>query len=376
LLNSKRTDAQNQLAQSEETIVSATERLEQIETKLATLNDGVTELQLSWQFPAEKVAELKATAVSREQSLESQLQSASKNVAAAKSNTATGTEHLERLKGELLEIEVSLSILQHKLSSYHIELDELGLESDISTESLTEMVETLIRRVSNIEDALQATLNLEVALDAAETSARKVELRELIELRKSSLEKLRTRRLLEESWRQYFQEIRKGLEAEQASAVKRYTQQYGPRTSVVQRRLRTVYGFGDIVLKPFKDRIDVRVKRDNEELRPTDYFSESQKQILLLSIFLTACSTQTWSAFSPIFLDDPVTHFDDLNSYSFLDLLVGLVENDRCKRQFVFSTCEERLFQLARNRFRSFGDRAKFYSFKSLGRDGPVIETY
>jgi exonuclease SbcC len=190
------------------------------------------------------------------------------------------------------------------------------------------------------------------------------------------LEKLRTRRLLEESWRQYFQEIRKGLEAEQASAVKRYTQQYGPRTSVVQRRLRTVYGFGDIVLKPFKDRIDVRVKRDNEELRPTDYFSESQKQILLLSIFLTACSTQTWSAFSPIFLDDPVTHFDDLNSYSFLDLLVGLVENDRCKRQFVFSTCEERLFQLARNRFRSFGDRAKFYSFKSLGRDGPVIETY
>jgi exonuclease SbcC len=376
LLANERNATQTQAAQLETDLAAKNERLTQIENNLARLKDDVTELQLPWQLSEQNVAELKATTVSQEDSLKSQFQFAVKEFEAAKSNATTGTQHLERLKNELLEIEVNLSVLQHKVSSCQIELDELSLESDTSAESLKETTENEARRVSALEDAIQATLNLEVALDAAETSARKAELRQSIELRQTSVDKLQADRLLEESWRKYFQEVRKGLEGEQALAVKRYTEQYGPRTSIIQRRLRTVYGFGDIVLKPFKDRIDVRVKRDNEELRPTDYFSESQKQILLLSIFLTASGTQTWSAFSPIFLDDPVTHFDDLNSYSFLDLLVGLVENDRCKRQFIFSTCEERLFQLARNRFRGFGSRAKFYHFKSIGRDGPVIETY
>lgn len=37
-------------------------------------------------------------------------------------------------------------------------------------------------------------------------------------------------------------------------------------------------------------------------------------------LFLTACSSQTWSGFSSIMMDDPVTHFDDLNTYALLDL--------------------------------------------------------
>jgi exonuclease SbcC len=118
----------------------------------------------------------------------------------------------------------------------------------------------------------------------------------------------------EEEWVRYFTTVLTALAEEQEGAVRRYTDQYGSRTSVIQKRLRSVYGFGDIFLKAVKDRIEVRVKRNNEALRPPDYFSESQQQILLLSIFLTASSTQTWSSFAPILMDDPVTHFDDLNT--------------------------------------------------------------
>ena len=135
-----------------------------------------------------------------------------------------------------------------------------------------------------------------------------------------------------------------------------------------------MYGFDDIEIRSHAAAISVRVKRNGEELRPTDYFSQSQQQTLLLGLFLTACSSQTWSAFSPVFLDDPVTHFDDLNTYALLDLLVGLLESGVEQRQFIISTCDEKLLQLARQKFRHLGDRAKYYRFTSIGADGPSIE--
>jgi hypothetical protein len=36
--------------------------------------------------------------------------------------------------------------------------------------------------------------------------------------------------------------------------------------------------------------IDIRIHRKGETLRPTDFFSQSQVQTLVLGLFLTACS--------------------------------------------------------------------------------------
>jgi exonuclease SbcC len=73
-------------------------------------------------------------------------------------------------------------------------------------------------------------------------------------------------------------------------------------------------------------------------------------------------------------MDDPVTHFDDLNTYAFLDLIVGLLDSDFGKRQFIISTCDEKLFKLARQKFRHLGERATFYRFVAIGPDGPIVE--
>ena len=173
----------------------------------------------------------------------------------------------------------------------------------------------------------------------------------------------------------YFEDIQAKLREKQTRAVVNYTEEYGPITSVIQSRLRTVSGFENISLHPEGGAINVRVNRNGELLPPTDFFSQSQQQILVLSLFLTACTTQTWSAFSPILLDDPVAHFDDLNVYSFLDLIGGFLESGFPGRQFIFSTCDDRFFQLARQRFQYLGDRGRFYQFVSCGLDGPVIET-
>jgi exonuclease SbcC len=73
-------------------------------------------------------------------------------------------------------------------------------------------------------------------------------------------------------------------------------------------------------------------------------------------------------------MDDPVTHFDDLNTYAFLDLIVGLLESDFGKRQYVISTCDEKLLKLARQKFRHLDERATFYWFRSFGPEGPTVE--
>ena len=56
------------------------------------------------------------------------------------------------------------------------------------------------------------------------------------------------------------------------------------------------------------------------------------------------------------------------------DLILGLLESDAGKRQFVISTCDEKLLQLARRKFRHLGERARFYRFSAIGAEGPVVE--
>jgi hypothetical protein len=42
-------------------------------------------------------------------------------------------------------------------------------------------------------------------------------------------------------------------------------------------------------------------------------------------------------------MDDPVTHFDDLNTYALLDLILGLQGSPEGERQFIISTFDEKL---------------------------------
>jgi exonuclease SbcC len=380
-------------AKARETVIreqtEATERLKVIQTEIASrkgrliqveksLNDLLVEAnrrQISLELAGE-IEENNQIINTENLEVAATLEQAQQDLANATVATTSKKQELDTLTNRLLELEVAITTRRHQLLSHHAELRELELESNITSDEVAKLIDLQLDQLVILEEAKQATLNLEVALDAAETSARQLELKEMIQSKGITLAQSAEANRKEEEWVRYFKTVLTALQEEQEGAVQRYTDQYGSRTSVIQKRLRAVYGFGDIFLKAVKDRIEVRVKRNDEALRPPDYFSQSQQQILLLSIFLTACSTQTWSSFAPILLDDPVTHFDDLNTYSFLDLLIGLLEDSECPRQFIFSTCEEKLFQLARQKFQHLGDRTRFYSFKSIGIEGPIVEVH
>lgn len=147
------------------------------------------------------------------------------------------------------------------------------------------------------------------------------------------------------------------LRTQQALATDHFITEYGPRTAVIQQRLRPVYGFGEVEVSSKDSAIGIRVHRKGETLRPMDFFSQSQVQTLVLGLFLTACSSQTPSGFSSIMMDDPVTHFDDRNTYALLDLILRWQSSPEGEWQFVISTCDEKLLQLARYKFRHMGGR-------------------
>jgi exonuclease SbcC len=275
------------------------------------------------------------------------------------------------LKAEFPALRSQLANLQRTVTQLLARVDESRLPADISEEMMLGLIADESHMQAEMLALRDSASNLELAIDAATTAAALTRLRESIRAKEAAVATAAHQRDRHIPWRKYFEELSRLVSTQQNKAIENFTREYGPRASVIQRRLRSVYGFDEIEIHSRKSTISVRVKRHGEELRPNDYFSQSQQQTLLLGLFLTACISQTWSAFSPVFLDDPVTHFDNLNTYAFLDLIVGLLESG--KRQFIISTCDEKLFQLARQKFRHLGERARFHRFEAISSDGPII---
>ncbi|KQW38437.1 AAA family ATPase [Rhizobacter sp. Root404] len=266
-----------------------------------------------------------------------------------------------------------LSALEGRVQALTASLAAAGFSAEATTDEVLAAIAAAVTRQGSAEMLATRAAELEIALDAAATSAafasinnRLLEHKRLANENEATIAKVAP-------WVKYFDGINKLLGSQQAAATQHFTQEYGPRTAVIQRRLRPVYGFGDIEVASKGSSISVQVKRNDEKLRPTDYFSQSQVQTLVLGLFLAACSSQTWSGFSSVMMDDPVTHFDDLNTYALLDLISGLQNSPEGSKQFVISTCDEKLLQLARQKFRHLGDAAKFYSFSAIGANGPKV---
>jgi len=278
------------------------------------------------------------------------------------------------LKAQLPTLRTQLANLQQTVTQITARLQESQLPVDASEKMLLSLIAEESRLQAQLLALRDSTSNLELAIDAATTAAALTTLLQNVRNKEKTVATAARKRDQYQPWLKYFTELSRLVSSQQNDAIANFTSEYGPRTSVIQRRLRSVYGFDHIEIQSHESTISVRVRRHGEELRPTDYFSLSQQQTLLLGLFLTACISQTWSGFSPVFMDDPVTHFDDLNTYAFLDLIVGLLESDRGNLQFIISTCDEKLLQLARQKFRHMGERAKFYRFSAIGTEGPVVE--
>lgn len=262
---------------------------------------------------------------------------------------------------------------QTRVQSVLSELAAAKFDRSVTPAELRDQMEAATVREVSALSLRDRVSEIEVAVDTVTTSAALQSIRQRIVANEQVAQLASVRAKSLEPWVEYFTGVAKLLSTQQTFATDHFIEEYGPRTAVIQQRLRPVYGFGGIEVTSKDKAIIVNVHRKGVRLRPTDYFSQSQVQTLILGLFLTACSSQTWSGFSSIMMDDPVTHFDDLNTYALLDLILGLQSSEEGERQFVISTCDEKLLQLARHKFRHMGAAAKFYRFQAIGSDGPMV---
>jgi hypothetical protein len=104
------------------------------------------------------------------------------------------------------------------------------------------------------------------------------------------------------------------------------------------------------------------------------YFSMAQANAVALSIFLGTALLQTWSKLGFICIDDPVQHMDDLNTFSFLDLIQVIQESGR---QIIVTTASEDLYRTMLSRFALLNTEEEviFQAFRLIGvtPQGPEI---
>ncbi len=253
-------------------------------------------------------------------------------------------------------------------------LAEFDLAAGVEHGEVANRLEKETKTNSRLAELLDFADSVEVAMDTAMTAAALRQQRQAIRERERKIEETKQKIERYESWRDYFAELNVKLAAKQNAAVASFADEYGPTASAIQERLRSVYGFDGIDTRSHETTIRVRVRRGKDVLRPTDYFSDSQQRTLLLGLFLTASISQSWSSLSTVLLDDPIMHFDDLNTYAFLDMVAGFLDARSGPRQFIMSTCDRKVMQLARKRFRHLGRDARFYEFAAIGRDGPIVQ--
>ncbi len=315
----------------------------------------------------EAVASRKAAAEKRIGELTSQIETHTRSANEMDRLINEKTEEIEtllqdtkRLKEELEQYEESAATVIERSAPT---IDVISEQKILATE-----------RVDHLEALRRRCFTLERAVDAAQRSAMFANLEaqaQSLAKERQTIVKATERMSMIMKW---FGTVEDVLNRKSSNAVANHVDAFGPLTTLIQKRLRSVYGFGDVSLLAKRNVIRVVVDWESEHVKPADYFSDSQKQILMFSLFLAGRLTQSWSGFAPILMDDPVTHFDDLNAFGFVELIRGLVSTSPGKRQFFISTCEDRLFEVMREKFRDVAGGAKFYRFEGIGQDGPVIK--
>lgn len=101
--------------------------------------------------------------------------------------------------------------------------------------------------------------------------------------------------------------------------------------------------------------------------------SAAQSTILALSIFLALNKSQNWSKLNIIGIDDPFQNLDDINAYSFIDVISNLVEVEN--RQILISTHDSDFARLSIRKMNLTSDDYAYIKIQSYTREAIEIQS-
>ena len=271
----------------------------------------------------------------------------------------------------------TLNAVNGLLSTFRQKLRALGVSNDGDVDSLERVIREETQHSDTIGALAGRSLVVLGALRAREQRRRLAEARQRLQTLNAEIRNWEEQIGRIDGATAACAAIESLLKQERQGSIERHIAAYGPMITMIQRRLRAVYGFGEVQLEAARGgeaKVRVEWRSKSVQVPPTDFFSDSQKQILMLSIFIAGGLRQNWSGFAPVLLDDPVTHFDDLNAYAFVELLRGLLATSSNEWQFIVSTCEQRLFDLMKRKCSHLPSGAVFYEFLGMTDKGPIVE--
>ena len=301
-------DIRRRIATSEEALTEVKAAVKNSQEAVARFTDDPRAAQIPLDTTPRKLMELERLHSAHLADVNIAFSNAKNGAKDSRDTTDKHRQRVKSLRSELVSLQGNISNLKRAITERIARLEELKLPSAADESAVLRLIDQETRTREQLREFQDLAVSLELAIDTATTAAALRHQRETIREKERALERAKQLLRRYQPWAKYFDTLSAVVTSQQHEAVANFTRQYGPRTSVMQRRLRAVYGFNEIDIRSYESTIRVRVKRAREELRPTDYFSQSQLQTLVLSLFLTACISQTWSSLPAVLFDDPITH--------------------------------------------------------------------
>ncbi len=364
---------QGRLEMVQQAVNMTEERLERVRSDTARLSVDPRAAQVSLDAEPEELGEFAERHANDCEGIDSAVSTALELLRKSNETVETRRPRTVSLANTVETISMELSAQKRSVLDTQGRLAKFGFAEDVDEAAVLAVLKEETKLHSQLAELRDFADSVEVSIDTATTAAAVRQQVQRVRHRQRELEEAGERTSKFKSWLCRFEDLAESVSATQQAEISKFMKMYGPTASMVQQRLRPVYGFHGLSTRSQKSSIQVRAKRGDETLRPTDYFSQSQQQTLLLGLFLTARISQTWSSLATVLLDDPITHFDDLNTYSFLDMLSGLMTGEAGPQQFILSTADRNVFHLARSKFRHLGKDARFYEFAAIGPSGPIV---
>ncbi|MET3730225.1 exonuclease SbcC [Fictibacillus halophilus] len=100
--------------------------------------------------------------------------------------------------------------------------------------------------------------------------------------------------------------------------------------------------------------------------------SAAQSTILAMSIFLALNKSQNWSKLNLIGIDDPFQNLDDINAYSFIDVMANLISLEN--RQILISTHDSDFAKLSIRKMNLNPNEYAYVKIQSYTRDAIEIQ--
>ncbi|MFC0273168.1 AAA family ATPase [Metabacillus herbersteinensis] len=118
---------------------------------------------------------------------------------------------------------------------------------------------------------------------------------------------------------------------------------------------------------------DVLDENINESINASLTLSAAQSTILAMSIFLALNKSQNWSKLNVIGIDDPFQNLDDINAYSFIDVIANLILIEN--RQVIISTHDSDFAKLSVRKMNLKPEDYAYIKIQSYTRDAIEIES-